>query len=146
MTGSVGDRGRWSLDADLEISVDGVPARVTGSGRSLDVFVPDPARFGRTAFRSLPAGLGSPRSLVSAWAEKVSDEGIAVTVRGPRFRLLTVGAGTDSALGAAVVGSRRVSFPLLVGGLRAATGVSVGVLMFLLLRHRRDRGAAEIRS
>ena len=146
MTGSVGDRGHWFLDADLEISVDGVPARVTGSGRSLDVFVPDPARFTRTALRSRPAGVGSPRSLVSAMAQRVSDEGIAITVRGPRFRLVTLGVDTDSKLGAAVVRSRRVSFPLLAGGLQAAAGVSVGVLVFLLLRSRRDRGTAETGS
>ena len=143
MTGPAGDRGHWSLDADLEISVDGVPARVSGAGRSLDVFVPDPARFGRTAWRSLPVGVGSPRSLVSALAQRVSDEGIAITVRGPRFRLMTIGAGTDSALGAAVLGSRRVSFPALAGGLRAVAGLSAGGLVLLLWSsRRRDRGAA----
>ncbi len=142
MTGSVGDRGHWSLDADLEISVDGVPARVSGSGRSLDVFVPDPARFGRRAWRGLPAGVGSPRSLASAMAQRVADEGVAITVRGPRFRLMTVGAGTNSALGAAVLGSRRVSFPALTGGLRAVAGLSVGGLLLLLWSNRRrDRGA-----
>ncbi len=96
------------LQGGLTFSVDGpggsTSGTVTGDGAVLRVLAQDPVAAWDGLLGSVSTGPAALRTV----ADLLAGEGLSVEVSGPDGRLALVGAGADSAVGRAVLGSRRV--------------------------------------
>jgi hypothetical protein len=145
---------RLDVTADLVLSVDGVPATLTGSDGRLVLESADPAALWSAVVTSdLPAGIGrvdGPRGL-GRLADGLRDAGVRIDVRGPRGPVASLGAGVTSAVGRVSTGSSalrpggpRALAPLLLADLRrrrrpiaVAAAVLLGLAGLLRARSRR---------
>ena len=139
--------GRLDLTADLTVELDGAPVRVTAQGGDVDVVADDVRGFvlGLRAAATARNGTRPGRADVSSLAGALSDAGLTARLRSPSQHVVTIGAGVDSALGGALLGTR-LAQPDALGVLRASArareveAVAVGALALLaavVLRRRR---------
>lgn len=92
--------------SDLVVeSADGLVGRVTGEGSTLRVTTDDPGRF----VDELRAAGPSDVRGVGRVADFLADEGVSVTISGPRGDVLTLGAEASSLLGRLTTGTRRIA-------------------------------------
>ena len=129
MSVSTGHRGSpvLSIEADLELLIDGNSARLTGSGRSLVLEADRPAAlWSSVSSAPLPAGIGriNGPKLVGGVAAKLVDLGITVSVNGPDGELVRIGAEARSRVGKWVTGSAAVQ----LGGARAVAPTALAVV------------------
>jgi hypothetical protein len=146
---------RLDVTADLRIEVDGTQATLVGSGDRLVLETTDPGAFWSALLRAeLPAGVGridAARAL-GRIADGLRDAGVRVDVRGPRGRLVALGAGVRSPAGRLGTGSSalrpggpRALAPLVLATLRdrpvvrSLAGVALGALGVVLLRRATRR-------
>ena len=94
------------VEADLDVTVNGNCFRVRGDGGTLVVEVDNPARV-IDALRHV--GRRPTRGNIIDLADRLSEYGLSVAVRGQRGDLLTLGAETDAGLLRFVTGSRHVA-------------------------------------
>ena len=99
---------RLDVTADLSIEVDGAPVRVTAEGGDVHVVTDDVGAFVRGLRAAAAARNGSRpgRADVATLAGALADVGITARLDSPSQHLVTVGAGVDSALGGALLGTR----------------------------------------
>ena len=83
---------RLSVEADLRLELAGRPARLTGSGRELTLYLADPVdALSQVGLALLPrAGRLTPRRL-GLLADGLTAAGLRLTVRGPGGALLVLG-------------------------------------------------------
>lgn len=95
--------GRLSIDADLDLSIDGVQAALVGEDSQLTLRTDAPAQLTRALRRSglLSAGRTGGASLPAGRLD-----GVSVTVEGPRGPVLRVGPGRGVRLRALPRGTR----------------------------------------
>lgn len=109
------------LQGGLTFSVDGpggsTSGTVTGDGAVLRVLAQDPV----AAWDGLLGSVSTGPAALRAVADLLAEEGLSIEVNGPGGRLALVGAQADSALGGAVLGSRRVQ----LGGVSALRPLAV---------------------
>ena len=100
--------GRLELTGDLSIEVDGAPVQVTARGGDVDVVADDVRGFvlGLQAAAAARNGTRPGRADVATLAGAIADVGITARLDSPSQHLVTVGAGVDSALGGALLGTR----------------------------------------
>ena len=142
------------LQGGLSFSVDGpggsTSGTVVGDGSVLRVLADDPVAALDGVLGSVPTGTAALRAI----ADSLAEQGLAVEVSGPDGRLALVGAGADSAIAKALIGSRRVQLgsasalrPLAVAQVRRGITavptarrrlavVGVVVLLLAVLRRR----------
>ncbi len=110
------------VTADLELDLDGIPARVTGDGTHLHVVLD------RVPGRRLPV----PRALAAGAADALAAAGVTVSVETPQRAVATFGAGVRSPVGRLVAGSERVRIaaPELPRSARA-TALAVAALVLV---------------
>jgi hypothetical protein len=139
--------GRLDLTADLTVALDGAPVRITADGGDVDVVADDVRGFvlGLRAAAIARNGTRPGRADVSSLAGALADVGVTARLRSPSQHVVTIGAGVDSALGGALLGTR-LARPDALGILRASgrareiEAVAVGALALLtavVLRRRR---------
>ena len=119
-----------SVQADLTIDLDGTAATLTGDGDRFVLATEKPgALVNSLTGVTLPAGVGSVPGPVGVGriAEALREAGVNLVVRGPRGTVASLGAGVDSALGRALVGS---------GALRPGAPAAVGPLVWQAVRRR----------
>lgn len=105
------------FEADLELTVDGTDAHISGHGASLVVDSADPARLLRSA--SGRAGPFSRREL-GRMADGLAARGASVRLQGPRGHVLTAGADADARVLRLFTGTRHV----VPGSARGALAVA----------------------
>ena len=100
---------RLDVTADLSIEVDGAPVRVTARGSDLHVVADDVRGFvlGLRAAATARTGSRPGRTDVAALAGALADAGLTARLDSPSQHIVTVGAGVDSALGNALLGTRQ---------------------------------------
>ena len=101
------------VTADLQLTVDGVVARIDGDGSRLTVAVDDAAAFAgrlREVDRALPAGLGARRNAVTRSLDAIDAAGLTVTVEDANGPLVTVGSAAHSRIAQLVVANPHVQF------------------------------------
>ena len=139
--------GRLDLTADLTVELDGAPVRVTAQGGDVDVVADDVRGFvlGLRAAATARNGTRPGRADVGSLAGALADAGVTARLRSPSQHVVTIGAGVDSALGGALLGTR-LARPDALGVLRASgrarevEAVAVGALALVtavVLRRRR---------
>ena len=139
--------GRLDLTADLSVEVDGAPVHVTAQGGDVDVVADDVRGFvlGLRAAATARTGTRPNRADVGSLAGALADAGVTARLRSPSQHVVTIGAGVDSALGGALLGTR-LARPDALGILRASgrareiEAVAVGALALaavVVLRRRR---------
>ena len=125
---------RLVVQAALDVEVDGSTARVTGSGRRIQVNTDSPAAlWAALSGAALPDGVGSvsgPRA-VGRLADGLAAVGLEAEISGPDGMLVRLGGSQRSALGRTLTGSGSVGF----GHPRAL--VPVAAARFRQLRHVR---------
>jgi hypothetical protein len=138
---------RLHLSGDLALEVDGTSVRVLGEGTHLRVVADDVRTF---VARAREAAVGRSGALpgrrdLGRLAAELAGRGVTASLDSPTARVLTVGAGVDSAAGAVLFGTRLArpdSAAVLTatdqGRLAlAAAATALGVLLALLVRRRR---------
>ena len=140
--------GRLDLTADLTVELDGAPVRVTAQGGDVDVVADDVRGFvlGLREAATARNGTRPGRSDVGSLAGLLADAGLTARLRSPSQHVVTIGAGVDSALGGALLGTR-LARPDALGVLRASgrarevEALAAGTLLLLVaavLRRRRS--------
>jgi len=139
--------GRLDLTGDLSLEVDGAPVRITARGGDVDV-VADDVRglvLGLREAATARNGTRPGRADVGSLAGALADAGLTARLRSPSQHVVTIGAGVDSALGGALLGTR-LARPDALGVLRTSgrareiEAVAVGALALLaavVVRRRR---------
>lgn len=129
---------RLDVVADLTVDIDGVPGTLTGSGGQLVLETADPRALWSAVTRtSLPAGVGrvdTARAL-GRLADGMREAGVRLEVRGPRGRLVALGAGVRSVAGRVTTGS---------SALRPGGAGALGPLVLADLRRRPAVRAAAV--
>jgi hypothetical protein len=137
--------------ADLTLDVDGVAARVDGSGSELTVTVDDAAALAdklRSSTATLPGGVVTRRRALSRSLQAIDAAGLTVTLTDAKGPLARLGRGAHSRVAQLVVADphvqvtrRREAAALLAALLRPQPG-SVTRLRDLLLQRLRERRRA----
>ncbi len=99
------------VTADLQLTVDGVVARIDGDGSRLTVAVDDAAAFAgrlREVDRALPAGLGARRRAVTRSLDAIDAAGLTVTLVDAGGPLVTLGGPGRSRISQLVVANPHV--------------------------------------
>jgi hypothetical protein len=140
--------GRLDLTSDLTLEVDGAPVRITARGGDVDVVADDVRGFvlGLRAAATARTGTRPGRADVGSLAGALADVGLTARLRSPAQHVVTIGAGVDSALGGALLGTR-LARPDALGVLRAsarareveAVAAAVLVLLGAVVLRRRGR-------
>ncbi len=136
------------FESDLVVETGDLVGRVTGEGSTLRLHTDDPGRF----VEELRAAGPSDTRGIRRVAEFLAEQGVSVTISGPRGDVLTIGAAASSRVGRLTAGSRRVApgrplavAPLVRGQVRDAARSRRGRLVLALvallalrrlLRHR----------
>jgi hypothetical protein len=112
---------RLDVTGDLSIEVDGAPVRVTAEGGELQVVADDVRGFvrGLQAAATARNGTRPGRADIAELAGALADAGLTARLGSPSQHVVTVGAGVDSALGGALLGSRQAQ-PDALGIVRAS--------------------------
>ena len=131
------DGARLDVTADLSIEVDGAPVRVIAQGGELQVVAEDVRGFVRALQAAATARNGTRpgRADIAELAGALADAGLTARLGSPSQHVVTVGAGVDSALGGALLGSRQAA-PDALGIVRAsgrARGVEAALAGALVL-------------
>ena len=113
--------GRLDVTADLSIEVDGAPVQVSARGGDLHVVAEDVRGFvlGLRSAAAARNGTRPGRADVAELAGALAGAGLTARLGSPCQHVVTVGAGVDSALGGAVLGTR-LARPDLLGIVRAS--------------------------
>lgn len=99
------------MSADLRLVVDDVEASITGDGSQLTVTTDDAPRFlTHVATANRATGRGSLRLATSTIASILDDAALSVSVVGAHGQVLRIGAGCESRLAKAVLGTGRAEF------------------------------------
>jgi hypothetical protein len=140
--------GRLDLTGDLSLEVDGAPVRITARGGDVDVVADDVRGFvlGLRAAATARTGTRPGRADVGSLAGALADAGLTARLRSPAQHVVTIGAGVDSALGGALLGTR-LARPDALGVLRAsarareveAVAAAALVLLGAVVLRRRGR-------
>ncbi|WP_237494792.1 hypothetical protein [Modestobacter sp. L9-4] len=140
--------GRLDLTGDLTLEVDGAPVRITARGGDVDVVADDVRGFvlGLRAAATARTGTRPGRADVGSLAGALADVGLTARLRSPAQHVVTIGAGVDSALCGALLGTR-LARPDALGVLRAsarareveAVAAAVLVLLGAVVLRRRGR-------
>jgi hypothetical protein len=140
--------GRLDLTGDLTLEVDGAPVRITARGGDVDVVADDVRGFvlGLRAAATARTGTRPGRADVGSLAGALADAGLTARLRSPAQHVVTIGAGVDSALGGALLGTR-LARPDALGVLRAsarareveAVAAAALVLLGAVVLRRRGR-------
>ena len=126
---------RLDVTADLSIEVDGVPVQVTAQGGDLHVVADDVRGFvlGLRAAAAARNGTRPGRADVATLAGALADLGLTARLDSPSRHVVTVGAGVDSPLGGALLGTRQAR-PDAVGIVRATLrGRAAGTVLAAVL-------------
>jgi hypothetical protein len=100
--------GDLRLSGDLRLEVDGTPVRVRAEGAEVRVVADDVRTFvarAREAAAGRSGALPGRRDL-GRLAAQLADRGVTARLDSPSGRVLTVGAGVDSAAGGVLLGTR----------------------------------------
>ncbi|MCZ2814372.1 hypothetical protein O2W15_23320 [Modestobacter sp. VKM Ac-2979] len=139
---------RLDVTGDLSIGVDGAPVRVTAAGGDVHVVADDVRGFVlglRSAAATARTGTRPGRADLAELAGALADAGLTARLDSPSQRIVTVGAGVDSSLGRALLGTRQAR-PDAVGIVRAsvraravetALGATLLALGYAVVRRRR---------
>jgi hypothetical protein len=140
--------GRLDLTGDLSLEVDGAPVRITARGGDVDVVADDVRGFvlGLRAAATARTGTRPGRADVGSLAGALAGAGLTARLRSPAQHVVTIGAGVDSALGGALLGTR-LARPDALGVLRAsarareveAVAAAALVLLGAVVLRRRGR-------
>ncbi|MCZ2805103.1 hypothetical protein O2W18_08325 [Modestobacter sp. VKM Ac-2983] len=112
---------RLDVTADLSIEVDGAPVRVTAAGGDVHVVADDVRGFvlGLRAAATARTGTRPGRADLAELAGALAGAGLTARLDSPSQHIVTVGAGVDSSLGGALLGTRQAR-PDAVGIIRAS--------------------------
>ncbi|MCZ2827013.1 hypothetical protein O2W20_21820 [Modestobacter sp. VKM Ac-2982] len=112
---------RLDVTADLSIEVDGAPVRVTAAGGDVHVVADDVRGFvlGLRAAATAGTGTRPGRADLAELAGALAGAGLTARLDSPSQHIVTVGAGVDSSLGGALLGTRQAR-PDAVGIIRAS--------------------------
>ncbi|WP_375503521.1 hypothetical protein [uncultured Jatrophihabitans sp.] len=100
--------GELQVDSDLQLEVDGVPARLIANGRQLTLSTSDAGRLVARALDSLPGGRGPLRSALAEAATLLDALGLTANVVDDSGDVLELGRGCHSVLGRLLLSSDRV--------------------------------------
>ncbi len=98
--------GRLSIDADLQLSIDGVDATLAGDGDELTLRTDNPAQLSAALRRS---GLFGLLRRVGEHADRTDVRPPSLTVEGPRGRVLRLDGGTRGILTRPLAGHTAVT-------------------------------------
>jgi hypothetical protein len=129
---------RLLIDADLELSIDGVDATLVGRDSQLTLRTDQPVRLWRALRRS---GLPGALRQLEQQGDGPGMDAPALTVEGPRGPIVGIGAGTQRSAGGASPRGTELQWyrpQSLVPPAAAWAAAAVGLaIAFLILRSRR---------